>query len=155
MSTAEKSTAGRRRLGPYSKRLHRGAIGDCVDGRSAEGRFIRDLERQLIDHCGGAPSITITQKLLIDRVVKIRLQLDALDDKLAAGNWTPHDQRTYGALLNGHRLTLRELSLSPAARPILNRTAYGRQRGAQSTAQGSLSPLQAYQLMIAGGDPKL
>jgi hypothetical protein len=38
---------------------------------------------------------------------------------------------------------------------MLNRAGHGSQMGAQSTAQGSLSPLQAYQLMIAGGDPKL
>jgi hypothetical protein len=151
MTTTEKSATDRRRVGPYSRKLQRGAIGDCVDGRSAEGRFIRDLERQLIEHVGGSPSVT--QRLLIDRVIKIRLQLDALDDKLAAGNWTPHDQRTYGALLNGHRLTLRELSLGPAPRPIPIRTAYGRQRGAQSTAE-SLSPLEAYQRMIAAGECK-
>jgi hypothetical protein len=100
-------------VGPYSRKLRRGAIGASVDGRSAEGRFIRDLERQLVDHVGGEPSVL--QRLLIDRLVKVRLQLDALDDKLAAGNWTPHDQRTYGALLNALRLTAREIGLQPAA----------------------------------------
>ena len=93
--------------------------------------------------------------MLVDRIIKVRLQLDALDDKLTSGDWTAHDQRTYGALLNAQRLCLRELGLGPAPRLMLNRAGHGSQMGAQSTAQGSLSPLQAYQLMIAGGDPKL
>ena len=150
---AEKSTTDRRRLGPYSKRLHRGAIGYLVDGRSAEGRFIRNLEAELVAHVGGSP--TIAQRLLVDRIIKVRLQLDALDDKLTSGDWTAHDQRTYGALLNAQRLCLRELGLGPAPRLMLNRTGNGSQIGMQSTTEGSLSPLQAYQLMIAGGDPKL
>lgn len=71
------------------------------------------MERQLIEHVGGAPSIT--QRLLIDRAIKTRLQLDALDEKLAAGNWTAHDQRTFGGLQNAFRLTLRELGIAPSA----------------------------------------
>lgn len=114
---ATASAADRTRLGPYSRRLHRGAVGDLYDGRSAEGRFVRDLEAQLIAHVGGTPSIT--QKLLIDRLIKIRLQLDALDAKLAgAKNWTPHDGRTHGGLMNAFRLTARELGLkATAAKP--------------------------------------
>ena len=102
-----------RSVGPYSRKLRRGAIGASLDGRSAEGRFIRDLEQQLVEHVGGKPSIT--QRLLIDRIIKIRLQLDGLDEKLAAGNWTPHDSRTYGGLLNAYRLTAREIGIKPAA----------------------------------------
>src|SRR3954452_3274407 len=109
MMMTEKSPTDRRRLGPYSRKLQRGAIGDLVDGRSAEGRFIRNLEAELTAHVGGSP--TITQRLLIDRIIKVRLQLDALDDKLAARDWTAHDQRTYGALLNAYRLTARELGV--------------------------------------------
>jgi hypothetical protein len=153
MSTAEKSVTGRRRVGPYSRKLQRGAIGDCVDGRSAEGRFIRDLERQLVDHVGGAPSIT--QRLLIERIVKIKLQLDAFDNKLASGDWTAHDQRTFNALLNAHRLACRELGLSSAPQLILNRAGRGRQMGAQSTAEQALSPAEAYRLMITAGDRKV
>lgn len=105
------------RLGPYSRRLHRGAIGESIDGRSAMGRFIRHLEAELAAHVGGQPSVT--QRLLIDRMVKVRLQLDLLDGKLASGEWTPHDSRTYGGLLNAYRLTARELGMQPAAaRPL-------------------------------------
>src|SRR4030081_3311207 len=153
MAMAEKSTTDRRRLGPYSKRLHRGAIGYLVDGRSAEGRFIRNLEAELVAHVGGSP--TIAQRLLVDRIIKVRLQLDALDNKLTSGDWTAHDQRTYGALLNAQRLCLRELSLGAAPRLMLNSAGHGRQMGAQSTADKSLSPSEAYRLMITAGDPKL
>jgi hypothetical protein len=102
-------------IGPYSKILRRGSLSRSIDGRSELGRFVRALEAELVTHCGGSPSIT--QRLLIDRIIKVRLQLDALDVKLAAGDWTPHDQRTYGALLNAHRLACRELSLQPAQAP--------------------------------------
>jgi hypothetical protein len=101
------------RLGPYSRRLQRGAIGDLVDGRSALGRFIRHLEAELSAHVGGAPSIA--QRLLIDRVIRLHLQLDGLDAKLAGGDWTAHDGRTYGGALNAIRLCLRELGMQPAS----------------------------------------
>ncbi len=100
-------------VGPYSRRLRRSAIGDSVYGRSAEGRFIRDLERQLVAHVGGQP--TIAQKLLIDRVVKCTLQIDALDRKLSDGAWTDHDGRTHNGLINLQCLSLRELGLNPVA----------------------------------------
>ena len=88
-----------------------------VDGRSVLGRFVRAIESELVAHVGGAPSII--QKLLIERLIRLRLQLDGLDEKLAAGDWTPHDGRTYAGILNAYRLTARELGLKPAAaRPL-------------------------------------
>jgi hypothetical protein len=82
--------------------------------RSTAGRYVRDLEAQLIAHCGGAP--TITQRLLIERLIRTTVQLNALDDKLlAAGSWTDHDGRTHGGLINRQRLLLRELGLKGAA----------------------------------------
>ena len=108
--------AGKRgKIGPYSRRLRRGAIGGLIeiDGRSAEGRFIRHLEAELTAHVGGNP--TIVQRLLIERLIKIRCQLDRLDEKLAGGGWTDHDSRTYGGLLNAYRLTARELGLKATA----------------------------------------
>jgi hypothetical protein len=103
----------RKQIGPYSRRLHRGSIGASIDGRSELGRFIRALEAALVAHVGGAPSIV--QRLLIERLIKLQLQLDGLDAKLAGGEWTPHDGRTYGGILNAYRLTGRELGLKPAA----------------------------------------
>jgi hypothetical protein len=104
----------RTKLGPYSRTLRRGAIGTTIDGRSTIGRFCRDLEAQLIAHCGGSPSIT--QKLLIDRAIKVTVQLDRLDAKMLTEGWTDHDSRTHGGLINRQRLILRELG-PPAASP--------------------------------------
>jgi hypothetical protein len=94
---------------PYSRILDRGAIGSLgkLDGRSAQGRLVRHLEAELVAHIGGNP--TIAQRLLIERVIKMRLQLDALDMKLMNGGWTAHDTRTYGGLANAYRLTIRML----------------------------------------------
>jgi hypothetical protein len=79
-----------------------------------------DLELQLVRHAGGPDatltSIPITMRLLIERLVRSTLQLNALDDKLAAGTgWTDHDCRTHGGLINRQRLLLRELGMKPAA----------------------------------------
>jgi hypothetical protein len=69
------------------------------------------MEAELVRHLGGAPSFV--QKLLVERLVKIRLRLDALEQKAEADNWTDLDRRTYGALLNAFRLTAREIGLKP------------------------------------------
>lgn len=124
-------------LGPYSRSLRRGAIGSSLDGRSTMGRFVRDLEKQLIDHVGGNPSIT--QRLLIERMIKVRIQLDLLDEKLASGEWTPHDSRTYGGLLNAYRLTAREIGMKPtsATGPAPDLTSYLVQKAAQKTQEGN------------------
>lgn len=104
-----RTPAGKRQLGPYSRVLRRGAIRDNIDGRSTIGRLIRDLESQLVAHVGGNPNIV--QRLLIDRLIRIRLRLDELDTKLASGTWTDLDSRTYGGLLNAFRLTAREIGV--------------------------------------------
>jgi acyl-CoA thioesterase len=57
------------------------------------------------------------QKLLIDRMIKIRMQLDLLDERLTRGEWSPRDSRTYGGLVHAQRLTARELGLKSAAPP--------------------------------------
>lgn len=93
--------------GPYSKALRRGPIGDNINGNSALGRFIRALEAQLTSYVGGNPDIA--QRLTIDRIIKVRVQLDMFEAKLKTGNWTDTDRRTYGALHNAFRLALREL----------------------------------------------
>ena len=100
-------------VAPYSRRLHRGALGELLDGRTVEGRYVRELELELTKHLGG--HLSIPQKLLVDRVIKLLLQLQAFDAKILAGQWTDLDRRTYGALLNHFRLALRELGLKGTA----------------------------------------
>lgn len=107
--------------GPYSARLQRGAPGH-LDKRSTLGRYAAALELKLVRHVTGQPNaalddVPITTQLLIARVVRTTMQLDALDEKLSSGNWTDHDCRTHGGLINRQRLLLRELGMSPAPRP--------------------------------------
>jgi hypothetical protein len=107
------SSATRHKIGPYSRKLRRGIIADNIDGRSTLGRFCRDLEAQLIAHVGGKPSIA--QRLLIQRIIRGTVQLEAFDEKMLGGNWTDQDARNYHGLINRHRLLLREIGLEAAA----------------------------------------
>lgn len=108
-----------RPLGPYSRSLHRGAIGDSLDGRSREGRFLRQAERELLAQIGGEP--TFAQKLLVRRVAKMTFLAEKLDDKLTDGNsWSPHDARTFGALNTAITRALRDLGLKSAPKPKAN-----------------------------------
>ena len=49
------------------------------------------------------------------RCARLMLQAEALDAKMASGNWTAHDGRIFSALNNGIRLCLRELNMKPKA----------------------------------------
>jgi hypothetical protein len=99
-----------------SRVLRRGVLGDKVDGRSREGRFLTKCERELVAQVGGAPSFT--QRLLIRRLARGMLRLELLDEKMTAGAWTDHDTRTFGGLSNAVRLLARELGVkaSPDAK---------------------------------------
>jgi hypothetical protein len=56
------STIGQMRLKPDSRALGRGALGDAIDGRSREGKFIRRIEAELLGQLGDNP--TFSQLLL-------------------------------------------------------------------------------------------
>ena len=114
MKQAKLKTKGPR-LGVYSRVLERGAVGDAVDGRSREGRFLRQAENELLAQLGKEPSFG--ERLLIRRIAKSMLQLEMFDDKLSnGGEWTAHDARAFSALSNQVRLGLRDLGLK-AAKP--------------------------------------
>jgi hypothetical protein len=104
------------RLGPHCRALRRGVIGNAIDGRSREGKFLRKCEAELLAQIGGEPSFA--QRLLIRRIARAMLKLEMFDAKMSGGNWTDHDARTYGGLSNALRLMLRELGLkaTPAKR---------------------------------------
>jgi hypothetical protein len=97
------------RLGPDSRVLKRGVLGDRVDGRSREGRFLLKIERELTRQLG---SPSFAQKLLIRRVSRAMLRLELIDEK----KWplSAHDARSFSALSNAVRLGLRELGLKEA-----------------------------------------
>lgn len=109
-----------RPLGPHSKSLSRGAVGDTIDGRSREGRFLRQAEAELVAQLGREASFG--ERLLIRRIARAMLQLEKFDEKLSAGgDFTSHDARAFSALGNQIRLGLRDLGLKPvkAAPPTL------------------------------------
>jgi hypothetical protein len=108
------SSSPRAKVGPYSAAFTRGSVGDTIDGRSREGRFLRRVEAELVAGVGGEP--TFAQSLLIRRAARSMLQLELLDEKMASGDWTAHDARTQGGLNNAVRLALRELGLKAVAR---------------------------------------
>ena len=101
------------KIGAYSRRLDRGVLGIAIDGRSETGRFARALEGEFMRFLGHEPNIV--DRLRIDMLVKLRVRLDLLTQKLDSGKWTAHDQRTYGGLHSAFRLLLRELKPGPAA----------------------------------------
>jgi hypothetical protein len=111
MTTAT-SSANAPRLGPHCRSLRRGVIGDAIDGRSREGKFLRKCEAELLAQIGGEPSFA--QRLLIRRIARAMLKLELFDTKMTAGTWTDHDARTYGGLSNALRLMLRELGINAA-----------------------------------------
>ena len=86
---------------PRSRRIYR------VGAKTPEGRFLKHCEQQLVAQLGGLPSFG--QLVLVRRAARAMLQLEKLDAKMASGNWTDHDARTYGGLSNNLRLTIREL----------------------------------------------
>jgi len=96
-------------LGPHCRALRRGVIGDKIDGRTREGKFLRKIEAELVAQVGGEPSFA--QRLLIRRAARAMLLLELLDAKIAGGSWTDHDARTQGGLNNAVRLALKELGL--------------------------------------------
>jgi hypothetical protein len=101
------------RLGPHCRALKRGVIGDAIDGRSREGKFLRKCEAELVAQVGGSPSFA--QRLLIRRIARAMLKLELFDAKMAGNTWTDHDARTYGGLSNALRLMLREIGLQRPA----------------------------------------
>ena len=100
-------------LGPHCRALRRGVIGDEIDGRSREGKFLRKCEAELVAQIGGEPSFA--QRLLARRIARVMLKLELFDAKMARDSWTDHDARTYGGLSNSLRLMLRELGLKAAS----------------------------------------
>ena len=68
------SSSPRAKVGPYSAAFTRGSVGDTIDGRSREGRFLRRVEAELVAGVGGEP--TFAQSLLIRRAARIMLQLE-------------------------------------------------------------------------------
>ena len=100
------------RLAPYSAR----AVLAKPDGRTREGRLLRDTRADLVAHVGGTPSAT--QKALIERAVALTLQIALMDTKLATAGFTDHDHRAYIAWTNALTRLMRQLGLKGAAERV-------------------------------------
>lgn len=107
--------AGMKQLGPYSgpSRLAK------LDGRTREGRLMRDTRRALVQHVGGHPSVA--QALIIDRIVNLTIRIAAMDRKFAeVGMMTDGDTAVYLAWTGTLTRSLRELGIKGA--PAKQRT---------------------------------
>jgi len=108
-----------RRIGPYSRVFDRTLKGGIsLDGRTVEGKFSSQLRRALFAYLGcenQQPSIV--QQLMVEQIVAVRVQLNALNAKMALHpeSWTDHDRRALNALGNQLRLGLK--ALEPDNRP--------------------------------------
>jgi hypothetical protein len=113
----------RKRLGPHSRVIDRGAVGLAIDPHSREGRFIRAYERLLIEHIGGEASASMAQRLMITRAARIALHLELLDESVfkAGHALTLHDFTHYCAWSNCLGRLLKTLGLeAPSAGQILD-----------------------------------
>jgi hypothetical protein len=102
MQTAPTTTP----IGPYS----RPAVLARLDGRTREGRLVRDTRAQFVAHLGGNPSAT--QRAMIERAVQLTLRIAAMDRKFAEdGKMTEHDTRTYLAWSGSLSRAVRDLGI--------------------------------------------
>jgi hypothetical protein len=117
-SAAEPTPDRRRRTGPHSRAINRGAIGG-LNGNSAEAKFIKSYEAMLVAHCGGNPSAV--QRALIIRAARLAVHLELWDRKTIpnGGALTATGHHHYLAWSNALGRTLARLGLeAPAAKPI-------------------------------------
>jgi hypothetical protein len=97
--------------GPYCRALTAGALGG-YDGRSREGKFLRRIEAELLAQI---PDYGFAQQLLVRRIARASLQVERLDEKLAAGKFTELDAHVMGGLNSTIRLGLREIGIRAAS----------------------------------------
>ena len=111
-------------IGPLSPRhrLRR------LDRRTKEGKFIFSTEQALFAHLGGAERVSVTKRILIERVACDLLRLELLDEKILTGAFTDHDMRIAHALRNSVRLALRDLGLDAPSPKAPTLTDYIAQR---------------------------
>jgi hypothetical protein len=106
-------------LGPYSRSLDRGAIGDFIDGRSWEAKFLKRYEAMLIKHLGGKPSLP--QAALIIRCARVALHLELMDRRsLRDGHvFGIHDHNYYVSWSNSLARLLAGLGVGSPEAPEL------------------------------------
>jgi hypothetical protein len=110
------SPDGRKRLGPHSALIDRGALGGAIPGNSREGRFLRAYEAMLVEHLG---SPSILQKAMIARASRVALHLELLDESVFCEGkaLSQHAYQHYCAWSNSLVRTLQALGLKPGKQP--------------------------------------
>ena len=87
-----------------------------LDGRTRLGKVVKNLRKELVNHCGGSPSIA--ERLLIDRVIQKTVKCHlyemglmrnpdqgARDHYLALANSLRHDLQALGIKKRGRDMT--------------------------------------------------
>jgi hypothetical protein len=84
-----------------------------LDRRTFEGKLFAEFRADLVTHAGGSPNVV--QTALIERCAWVRLRLAMMDSKVATGDFTEHDSRTYLAWANTLSRLLARLGVDPQA----------------------------------------
>jgi len=84
-----------------------------IDGRRAEARRLKEIRAELAGHVG--KDVSITQKMMIERIAMIMLRIELMDGRaLKKGDMTERDAREYLAWNNTVTRMLRQLGLKGA-----------------------------------------
>jgi hypothetical protein len=84
-----------------------------LDGRSREALFMKRVRADLLAHVGGNPSAV--QRALIERAVRLSLQLELMDERLTHGaTFKARDHNHYLAWSNALTRTLARLGITAA-----------------------------------------
>jgi hypothetical protein len=101
-----------------------------LDKRTAEGRLFDQFYRELVAHVGGQPNVV--QAAMIERCAWVHLRIRLMDEKLALGDLTDQDSKSYLAWANTLRRLLQSLGLAPPATTHLGPTLADLRRAAAS-----------------------
>ena len=97
-----------------SRALARGAVGDLVDVRSKEGRFLKQAEAELLAQLGG--NAPFAQRALIRRAARLMLATEMFEGHIVGAEvLTPSDATALGGLSGALLDVFRELGLSSLA----------------------------------------
>src|SRR5215831_5622918 len=80
-----------------------------VDGRTVEGRLLKNTRKALLEHLG--PNPTIPQLALSERIAWLELRFAVFDRKQIEGTWTKLDNDTHLALIGNLRRLYQTLGL--------------------------------------------
>src|SRR5262249_7848294 len=61
-----------------------------IDGRTSAGKYVRQIQRDLVAECGGEAGVSTAQRLLIERTAIDLLRLRLMDQALASGELSDH-----------------------------------------------------------------